>query len=80
MPFRMRPSAAILCIAIAVFTTVVSAIDFVAPALLVIAAWQLVPVTSVAIVRRDDRRRDEQTSSLLELLLSRPPPHTIALA
>ena len=33
MPFRGRKSAAILCVAIAVFATVVSLIDITAPAM-----------------------------------------------
>ena len=80
MPFRMRKSAAVLCIAIAVFATIVSAIDFAAPVLALAAAWQRTPLPTAVVIRREDAPCDEQTSALLSLVLSRPPPSSVVAA
>ena len=74
----MRKSVAVLCIAIAVFATIVSAIDFIAPALVLAAAWQMVPIPGAVVIRSDDASCREQTSALLSLVLSRPPPRSLA--
>jgi hypothetical protein len=72
----MRKSAAALCLVIAVFATIVSALDVMAPALVLAAAWQLVPASTAVVIRREDAPSQEQTSPLLSLALSRPPPHS----
>jgi hypothetical protein len=80
VPFRMRKSAAVLCIAIAVFATIVSAIDDMAPVLVLAAAWQVVPLPASVVIRREDAPCDEQTASLLAIALSRPPPRSVVAA
>ena len=79
MPFRGRNSAAILCVAIAVFATVVSRIDITAPAMVLAPAWQAVPDRHAALHRREDAPRAEQTVSLLAVLPSRVPPSPLTL-
>lgn len=80
VPFRLRTSAAILCIAIAVFATIASAGDVMAPALVLAAAWQIVPLPAAVAIPRDDALCEEQTSALLSLALSRPPPRSVVAA
>jgi len=80
VPFRMRTSAAVLCIAIAVFATVVSAIPLMPPALIVAAAWQLAPLALIAVVSCDDAPCEEQTAALLSLVPSRAPPRSVLTA
>jgi hypothetical protein len=74
VPFRMPKSAAVLCIAIAVFATILAAVDAMAPALVLLAAWQVAPPPAGIVIRREDAPAEEQTSALLSLTLSRPPP------
>jgi hypothetical protein len=76
----MRKSAAVLCIAIAVFATILSAVDAMAPALVLLAAWQMVPLPAGIVIRREDAPVDEQTSALLSLALTRPPPRSVVAA
>jgi hypothetical protein len=80
VPFRMRTSAAVLCIAIAVFATILSAVDVIAPALVLVAAWQMAPLPTAVVIRREDTPVDEQTSALLALALTRPPPRSVVAA
>jgi hypothetical protein len=75
-----RTSAAVLCIAIAVFATVVSAIELIPPTLIVVAAWQFAPFPTTVIARRDDAACEEQTAALLSLVLSRAPPRSVIAA
>jgi hypothetical protein len=70
----MRTSAAVLCIAIAVFATILSAVDVIVPALVLVAAWQIAPLPTAVVIRREDTPVDEQTSALVSLTFSRPPP------
>jgi hypothetical protein len=75
MPFRTKPSRAALCIAIAVFTTVLIAMEWLEPASSPLALWQIVPLTVVpTAVLPETVREKEQTSALLSLAFSRPPP------
>ena len=76
----MRKSVAVLCNAIAVFATILSAIDFMAPALVLAAAWQMVPIPGVVDIRSDDTPCREQTTALLSLVLSRPPPCSVVVS
>lgn len=69
-----------LCIAIAVFATVVSAVDVAAPTLVLAAAWQVVPIQRAAVIHRDDQQRKEQTSALLASAAPRPPPQSVVTA
>lgn len=80
MPFRTRRSAAILCLALAVFVTVVSIVDIAAPAEVLAPVWQAVPDLHGDLVRQQDSRRAERTLSLLASLPSRAPPSPLTLA
>jgi hypothetical protein len=75
----MRKSLTALCLAIAVFVTVVSGMDVPAPVLLLPALWQSVPAFAAATIYVDAARPDEQTSSLRASLAPRPPPRTLYL-
>jgi hypothetical protein len=63
-----------------VSATIVSAIDFVAPALVSAAAWQIVPLPSAIVIHREDASCDEQTAALPVLALPRTPPRAVVVA
>jgi hypothetical protein len=74
MPFSIRTSAAVLCIAIAVCSAFAPALAPDAAEALLTEVWQYEPPSAVAVLRSADARSEEQTASLLRLVLSRAPP------
>jgi hypothetical protein len=76
---RIRRSVAVLCLAIAVFATVLPGIVGHFTAIL-IPLWLVVPTLSLVRARRNACQCDEQSVSLLSLDLSRGPPASLALA
>ena len=74
VPFNTRPLVAALCIALAVFATIASAIDFEAPAFVLLAAWQIAPIVLCLVITRDEEHAAEQNAAFVRLIVSRPPP------
>jgi hypothetical protein len=81
MPIDTRTSRAALCVAIAVFSTVLAAVAALGPPVVLLASWALVPQCPVVPLPRITMSvSDEQTTALLSLRLSRPPPTPLVTA
>jgi hypothetical protein len=79
MPFRLRRSVAVLCLAVAVCTAFTPAVTAEIACAILEPVWQYEPPAAVVVIPEDDARADEQTASLLRLVLSRAPPlHALA--
>ena len=78
MPFRLRKSVAVLCIAIAVFAVGVPAVALGMPEELLTPVWMYEPPAATVAVIDDLVIGHEQTASLLEISISRGPPSHLA--
>jgi hypothetical protein len=79
MPFRLRRSVAVLCLAIAVCTAFAPAVTADVACAMLEPVWQYEPPAAVVDVPDNGSRCDEQTAALLRLVLSRAPPkHALA--
>ena len=74
MPFRLRKSVALLCIAIAVFAVVVPAAAVDVPVAWLTPVWMYEPPPATDAIADDLAAGHEQTSALLDLSISRGPP------
>ena len=74
MPFRLRKSVALLCIAIAVFAVAVPAAALGIPAALLTPVWLYEPPAATTAISNDLASGHERTVPLLNVLISRGPP------
>jgi hypothetical protein len=75
MPFRLRKSVAVLCLAIAVFAVATPAIAVDSPLAIITAHWQLVPpATLTPLATGDVELGQEQLLGYHSLVPSRAPP------
>lgn len=79
MAVETRPTRAALCLAIAVFSTVLAAAAFLDVPILLLAAWQLAALSVVPVlVFAPAEVAHAPTDALLSLAHSRPPPPLIS--
>ena len=74
MPFRLRRSVAVLCLAIAVCTAFAPAVTADVACAMLEPVWQYEPPAAVVDIPDNGSRCHEQTAALLRLVLSRAPP------
>jgi hypothetical protein len=74
MPFGLRKSAAVLCIAFAAFAAFMPAAALSAPITIYLAVWLVAPALSFVVIRIVESHVQEQTASLLRIVPSRAPP------
>ena len=79
MPFRLRRSVAVLCLALAVCGAFAPAVTADIACAVLEPVWQYEPPAAVVAIPDNEPRCDEHTASLLRLLPSRAPPqHLLA--
>jgi hypothetical protein len=74
MPFRLRRSVAVLCLAIAVCSAFAPAVTADSACAILEPVWQYEPPAASVVVPDNEPRGHEQTASLLRLVPSRAPP------
>jgi hypothetical protein len=78
MPFRLRRSVAVLCLAIAVCSAFAPAVTADVACAILEPVWHYEPPAAVVAIPGAGPRCDEHTASLLRLLPSRAPPDLLA--